>query len=190
LLAEDEVSRRRRPFASITRKRASAPIDARQIASCNTSAERSEAREDGMGRNATFRVASPLMMATRGSEARVNNVRLARHACSRPKPLPPASQGGSATRNDRRHRRQPLRLRSAPPSATHLSARGFTPRGAGQSEQKRSESRALNYGCPMSRDVNEVNVESHRNRGPSNFNAWKSLTTHLIRSDGCRSRFA
>jgi hypothetical protein len=115
------VASRCRPFARITRKRASALKDAKQVASCNTSAERSEAREDGGGRNSSSRVASPLVMATRGKEARFDDVRLAHCACSQRKPLPPASQGGSATRNDRRHRRQPLRLRPAPPSATPLS---------------------------------------------------------------------
>ena len=121
LLAGGEVASRCRPFARITRKRASALKDAKQVASCDASAERSEAREDGRGRNSSSRVASPLVMATRGKEARFDDVRLTRCACSQRKPLPPASQGGSATRNDRRHRRQPLRLRSAPPSATPLS---------------------------------------------------------------------
>ncbi|MFM1868397.1 MAG: hypothetical protein RL591_1805 [Planctomycetota bacterium] len=41
-----------------------------------------------------------------------------------------------------------------------------------------------NYGCPMSRGVNEVNTESHRNRGLSNFHAWKSPRPYVIRSDG------
>ncbi|MFM1868263.1 MAG: hypothetical protein RL591_1671 [Planctomycetota bacterium] len=39
-----------------------------------TSAERSEAREDGVGPTATFRVASPLVMATRGTERRLGAV--------------------------------------------------------------------------------------------------------------------
>ena len=49
----------------------------------DTSAERSEAREDGVGPNATFRVASPLVMATRGSCVKWNDGCLALGACSR-----------------------------------------------------------------------------------------------------------
>ncbi len=40
------------------------------------------------------------------------------------------------------------------------------------------------HGCPMSRGVNEVNTESHRNRELSNFNAWNPPRQHVIRSDG------
>jgi hypothetical protein len=63
-------------------------------------------------------VASPLVMAMRRSCVGCNDGCLAYGACSRAEPLPPASQGGSATRYDRRCRRRLLRLRSAPPSAT------------------------------------------------------------------------
>ena len=59
----------------------------------STSAERSEAREDDFGSSATFRVASPLVMATRGRDARRVDVLLARRACLQVTPLPPASQG-------------------------------------------------------------------------------------------------
>ena len=46
------------------------------------SAERSEAREDGVGPNATFRVASPLVMATRGSCVRGNEGGFACRGCT------------------------------------------------------------------------------------------------------------
>ena len=151
----------------------------------DTSAERSEAREDGVGPNATFRVASPLVMATRGSCVKWNDGCLALGACSRFMGARKSSHylllrrgvvphdttidadidcsgfaalrlreqpvqstrvasaqccggrrcGGSLWRRSRRSER--LRL-------TCLSPLGFTPRGAGQSERKRSESRALN----------------------------------------------
>ena len=84
----------------------------------NTSAERSEAREDDARRSCAFRVASPLVMATRRSCGEWTNFRLARRMCSQGTPLPPASQGGSATRHDRRLRNRLLRLRCAPPSET------------------------------------------------------------------------
>ena len=88
----------------------------------NTSAERSEAREDDVPRLLTCRVASPLVMATLGSCAEFNRVRLTRRGHLQVKPLPLASQGGSATRNDERRPRQLLRLRCAPPSATPIIA--------------------------------------------------------------------
>jgi hypothetical protein len=150
----------------------------------DTSAERSEAREDGVGPNATFRVASPLVMATRGSCVKWNDGCLALGACSRVMGARKSSHylllrrgvvphdttidadidcsgfaalrlreqpvqstrvasaqccrgrrcGGSLWRRSRRSER--LRL-------TCLSPLGFTPRGADQSERKRSESRAL-----------------------------------------------
>ena len=93
---------------------------AKQVASAqSTSAERSEARENDVGRGATSRVASPLVMATPKREARCSNHRLARRGYSHVMPLPPASQGGSATRNDPRRRHRSLRLRCAPPSASY-----------------------------------------------------------------------
>ena len=73
--------------------------------------------------------------------------------------------------------------------------------GADESEQKRRTRRSRpaascersDYGCPMSRGVNEVNTESHRNRGRLRV-PWMhdgrsdfGLTSHVIRSDGCRS---
>ena len=151
----DDIDANRSGFALLRlrkrpRRKLRALKDARQIASCNTSAERSEAREDGIGRNAASRVASPLVMATRGIEARFNNVRLARHACSRPKPLPPASQGvvphetiGYTYAN--RSGFAPLRLRQRPfgpqvASAHHSCGRrcgGSLWRYPRQSEQKR-----------------------------------------------------
>jgi hypothetical protein len=95
------------------------PRQSEQVASAqSTSAERSEARENDVGRGATSRVASPLVMATPKREARCSNHRLARRGYSHVMPLPPASQGGSATRNDRRRRHRSLRLRCAPPSAS------------------------------------------------------------------------
>jgi hypothetical protein len=49
------------------------------------------------------------------------------------------------------------------------------------------------HGCPMSRGVNEVNTESHRNRGrlscAGGSQSTVELTAHIIRSDGCRSHF-
>jgi hypothetical protein len=45
--------------------RAAAPQASRERWVTGTSAERSEAREDGVARGRTFRVASPLVMATR-----------------------------------------------------------------------------------------------------------------------------
>jgi hypothetical protein len=83
----------------------------------NTSAERSEAREDDVSRPVTCRVASPLVMATRGRRAKRADAPWALRVCPCLKPLPPASQGGSATRNDHRPRRPTLRLRCAPPSS-------------------------------------------------------------------------
>jgi hypothetical protein len=131
--------------------------DAHQSECSVTSAERSEAREGGVGRSATFRVASPLVMATRRSCGERIGVQcvLAGYATTS------CFAGGSATRNDLRHQHRLLRLRSAPPSATsgtnhakasklrsrlrafvyersittHLGPLGFTPREAGQSEQ-------------------------------------------------------
>ena len=104
----------------------------------NASAERSEAREDDVPRLLTCRVASPLVMATPGSCAEFNRVRLTRRGYFQVKPLPLASQGGSATRNDERRPRQLLRLRCAPPSATsnviHTTA-----------SKLRSRLRALNH---------------------------------------------
>jgi hypothetical protein len=95
------------------------PRQSEQVASAqSTSAERSEARENDVGRGATSRVASPLVMATPKREARCSNHRLARRGYSHVMPLPPASQGGSATRNDPRRRHRSLRLRCAPPSAS------------------------------------------------------------------------
>ena len=84
-----------------------------------TSAERSAAREDDAQLRGTSRVASPLVMATRGSCVAFNHVRLALRASSELKPLPPASQGGSATRYDTRLPRRLLWLRCAPPSLKH-----------------------------------------------------------------------
>jgi hypothetical protein len=84
-----------------------------------TSAERSAAREDDAQLRGTSRVASPLVMATRGSCVAFNHVRLALRASSELKPLPPASQGGSATRYDTRLPRRLLWLRCAPPSFKH-----------------------------------------------------------------------
>ena len=83
----------------------------------STSAEQSEAREDDFGRSSTFRVASPLVMATRDSYVRFSPLRAASRSCLRLQPLPPASQGGSATRTNNRRPRRLLRLRCAPPSA-------------------------------------------------------------------------
>ena len=80
------------------------------------SAERSEAREDDVGRRATSRVASPLVMAAHGRESRFSDLRWARCGDSHVKPLPPASQGGSATRHDQLLPHRLLRLRCAPPS--------------------------------------------------------------------------
>ena len=68
----------------------------------STSAERSEAREDGVPRLVTCRVASPLVMALHGRDARRNHVPWSLRVCSCASPLPPASQGGSATRNEQR----------------------------------------------------------------------------------------
>ena len=67
-------------------------------------------------------MASPLVMATRDSCVRLSPVRLASHSCLRLDPLPPASQGGSATRNDERHPHHLLRLRCAPPSTMSTKA--------------------------------------------------------------------
>ncbi|MFM1867587.1 MAG: hypothetical protein RL591_995 [Planctomycetota bacterium] len=95
------------------------PHQSEQVAKrSDTSAERSEAREDDVGRRATSRVASPLVMATPRGNARRSHLRLARRVYSHVTPLPPASQRGSATRNDRRGRHRSLRLRCAPPSAS------------------------------------------------------------------------
>ncbi len=84
-----------------------------------TSAERSAAREDDAQLRGTSRVASPLVMATRGSCVAFNHVQLALRASSELKPLPPASQGGSATRYNTRIPRRLLWLRCAPPSSKH-----------------------------------------------------------------------
>ena len=88
----------------------------------STSAEQSEAREDDFGRSSTFRVASPLVMATRGSCVRFSPLRSASRSYLRLQPLPPASQGGSATRTNNRRPRRLLRLRCAPPSAMYAKA--------------------------------------------------------------------
>ncbi len=96
-------------------------MSARNWWAVETSAERSEAREDDVGRSTTSRVASPLVMATHERQSRDNKLRWARRGDSHVKPLPPASQGGSATRYDHRRRRRLLRLRCAPPSSvSHL----------------------------------------------------------------------
>jgi hypothetical protein len=90
----------------------------RQSERSNTSAERSEAREGDAQFRQTLRVASPLVMATRVCRGSPTNFCSKRHLCLRLKPLPPASQGGSATRNDPRFPPHLLRLRCAPPSST------------------------------------------------------------------------
>ena len=95
-------------------------------------------------------------MATRGSFAEFNNLRLTHRGYFQLMPLPLASQRGSATRNNRRRPRRMLRLRCAPPSASsnaihakasksgHLKRSFSSPpvasaagRHARQSEQKR-----------------------------------------------------
>ena len=53
-------------------------------------------------RRTTSRVASPSVMATHGRDARRNHVPWSLRVCSCASPLPPASQGGSATRNEQR----------------------------------------------------------------------------------------
>jgi hypothetical protein len=162
-----------------------------------TSAERSAAREDDAQLRGTSRVASPLVMATRGSCVAFNHVQLALRASSELKPLPPASQGGSATRYNTRIPRRLLWLRCAPPSSKHpvvavaaaaapsgvastkasesghlkrsfssppvasaqtrphLGPRGFTPRGAGESERERAPEAKLQQPASRERSNNE-----------------------------------
>jgi hypothetical protein len=81
----------------------------------------------------------------------------AHRGCPFVKPLPPASQGGSATRHDGRLRRRTLRLRCAPPSASSNSSsarRAFiqtlTRGEAGQSERERAPEAKLQQ--PASRE--------------------------------------
>ncbi len=90
----------------------------------STSAERSEAREDGVPRLVTCRVASPLVMALHGRDARRNHVPWSLRVCSCASPLPPASQGGSATRNEQRrlYSIAQASLRSAFDEAIHAKA--------------------------------------------------------------------
>jgi hypothetical protein len=52
-------------------------------------------------------------------------------------PLPPASQGGSATRNAKRLRRSFLRLRCAPPSKTSVAIRARASESGGREPQVR-----------------------------------------------------
>ena len=89
----------------------------RRCGGSNTSAERSAAREDGVGPSATFRVASPLVMAMRGSCVECNSVRLTRRWVIASQATTACFAGGSATRNAHRRRSRMLRLRCAPPSA-------------------------------------------------------------------------
>ena len=89
----------------------------RRCGDSNTSAERSAAREDGVGPSATFRVASPLVMAMRGSCVECNSVRLTRRWVIASQATTACFAGGSATRNAHRRRSRMLRLRCAPPSA-------------------------------------------------------------------------
>jgi hypothetical protein len=111
-------------------------LSARNWWAVETSAERSEAREDGTRRHGAFRVASPLVMATRGADARRNDVLWALRVCPYLKPLPPASQGGSATRHTEQLLRSSLRLCFAPPSSvSHL--------GIARASKLRSRLRAL-----------------------------------------------
>jgi hypothetical protein len=111
-------------------------LSARNWWAVETSAERSEAREHDVGRRATFRVASPLVMAAHGRPSRWSNLRCARRGDSHVKPLPPASQGGSATRHTEQLLRSSLRLCFAPPSSvSHL--------GIARASKLRSRLRAL-----------------------------------------------
>ena len=102
----------------------------------------------------TFRVASPLVMATRATRARHAAVHLGRRACSQIKPLPPASQevvphetaselginlSGFAA----------LRLRQGNSAqTTHLSPRNF--KLAIHSEGRRPERASCEAGCERS----------------------------------------
>ncbi|MFM1866650.1 MAG: hypothetical protein RL591_58 [Planctomycetota bacterium] len=91
----------------------------------NTSAERSEAREDDVPRLVTCRVASPLVMVRHGRDAGRNEVPWSLCVCSCVSPLPSASQKGSATRNDQRrlHSIAQASLRSAFDEVINAKAR-------------------------------------------------------------------
>ena len=75
-------------------------------------------------RRTTSRVASPSVMATHGRDARRNHVPWSLRVCSCASPLPPASQGGSATRNEQRrlYSIAQASLRSAFDEAIHAKA--------------------------------------------------------------------
>jgi len=152
---------RRRPLAWITRKRARAgsvieilkrSFSSPQVASAQTtsralktSAERSEAREVDVPRLLTCRVASPLVMATRGKGARRHDVpwvpmfhgcRCSMGASCACVPLATTSccAGGSATRNDHQLRCPSLRLRCAPPSAASRAVHAKASESGGRGE--------------------------------------------------------
>ena len=165
----------------------------------STSAEQSEAREDDFGRSSTFRVASPLVMATRDSYVRFSPLRAASRSCLRLQPLPPASQGGSATRTNNRRPRRLLRLRCAPPSAMYAKAsklrsapsarlgpRGFTPRGAEKSERERAPEAKLQQ--PASRERSN-HVTNFFNPAPSSRVRKFSPKTKFSSGNSVPARF-
>ncbi|MFM1868930.1 MAG: hypothetical protein RL591_2338, partial [Planctomycetota bacterium] len=91
--------------------------------------------------------------------------------------------GGDLWRELRQSEQVAKQVASAPTTPSQpprIHSEGSWPkRGRGK-----SRARALTHGCPMSRGVNEVNTESHRNRGLSIYNVWKSPRRDVIRSDG------